>query len=248
MQELSLLASRLADEAGKVIFQHYRTAFSVDHKSDESPVTVADRGVEARIREILEAERPEDGILGEEYGPKESRNGLTWVIDPIDGTKSFVVGRPTFGTLIALCKDGIPVLGLIDQPILKERWIGDGKQTSFNGTPVKTRACADVKSARLASTSPAQLPHLWEKLNTSCNFMVWGGDCYSYGLLANGWLDGVIEDFLAPYDFLALPPIVIGAGGWMGDWEGNPLRIDSTGKTVAIGSLDIKDELLALLR
>lgn len=251
MQEISSLlplANRLADEAGKIILQHYRTGFAVDHKSDESPVTIADRGVEARIREILEIERPEDGILGEEYGPKDSKNGLTWVIDPIDGTKSFVVGRPTFGILIALCKDGIPVLGMIDQPVLKERWIGDGRTTTFNGTPVKTRACPALKQARIASTSPAQLPQCWEELNSKSNFMVWGGDCYSYGLLANGWLDGVIEDFLAPYDFLALPPIVHGAGGWMGDWDGKPLTVESKGKTLALGDAAMKDEMLSLLK
>lgn len=247
MQELSLLANHLADEAGKVITRYYRTDFAVEGKEDESPVTVADKTVEQTLRAIIEAKRPEDGILGEEYGPKESKNGLTWVIDPIDGTKSFVVGRPTFGTLIALCKDGVPVLGLIDQPILKERWVGDGTQTTFNGAPVKTRACPTLTSARLASTSPAQLPHLWEKLNDSCNFMVWGGDCYSYGLLANGWLDGVIEDFLAPYDFLALPPIVMGAGGWMGDWNGNPLTLQSKGKTLAVGDAALKDSVLSLL-
>lgn len=252
MQEISSLlplANSLADEAGTVIRKHYRTAFDVDHKSDESPVTVADRGVEARLREILESERPEDGILGEEYGPKESRNGLTWVIDPIDGTKSFVIGRPTFGTLVALCKDGVPVLGIIDQPILNERWIGvEDMVTTFNGKPVECRSCPTLKQARVASTSPAQLPHLWKTLHEDSSFMIWGGDCYSYGLLANGWLDAVVEDFLAPYDFLALPPIVNGAGGWMGDWDGKPLTIHSKGKTLALGDIALKDGMLALLQ
>lgn len=255
MQEISSLlpsllplANHLADEAGRVILGHYRTSFAVDHKSDESPVTIADRGVEACLRDVLERERPQDGILGEEYGPKESRNGFTWIIDPIDGTKSFVVGRPTFGTLIALCYEASPILGVIDQPILKERWIGDGKATTFNGTPVKTRACKTLKEARIASTSPSQLPNCWEALHSSSNFMIWGGDCYSYGLLANGWLDGVVEDLLAPYDFLALPPIIHGAGGWMGDWDGNPLTIHSVGKTLAVGDASFKDEALALLK
>jgi inositol-phosphate phosphatase / L-galactose 1-phosphate phosphatase / histidinol-phosphatase len=248
MQELLSLANHLADEAGKVITRYYRTDFAVDHKSDETPVTIADRAAEETLRKIIEEQRPEDGILGEEYGSKESRNGWTWVLDPIDGTKSFVTGRPTFGTLIALCKDGIPVLGVIDQPVLNERWVGDGMETSFNGKIVKARVCPDLKSARLASTSPAQLPTLWPKLNDACNFMLWGGDCYSYGLLANGWIDGVIEDFLAPYDFLALCPIVIGAGGWMSDWDGNPLTITSKGKTIALGNPALRDDLLNLLK
>jgi inositol-phosphate phosphatase/L-galactose 1-phosphate phosphatase/histidinol-phosphatase len=242
------LAHLLADEAGKVILAHYRTGFGVDHKSDDSPVTVADRGVEARLREVLEAARPEDGILGEEYGPKESKSGFTWVIDPIDGTKSFVIGRPTFGTLIALCYEGAPILGLIDQPILKERWIGDGSFTTFNDVRVSTRSCKTLKDARIGSTAPAQLPNCWEDLSTKSNFMIWGGDCYSYGLLANGWMDGVVEDLLAPYDFLALPPIVMGAGGWMGDWEGNPLTISSKGKTLAVGDASFKEEIRELLR
>lgn len=252
MQEISSLlplANTLADEAGSVIRKHYRTTFDVDHKNDESPVTVADRGVEARLREILEEQRPEDGILGEEYGPKESLNGLTWVIDPIDGTKSFVIGRPTFGTLIALCKDGLPILGLIDQPILKERWIGaEGMATTFNGALIKTRNCPSLKQARIASTSPSQLPNVWQPLHDNSSFMIWGGDCYSYGLLANGWLDAVVEDLLAPYDFLALPPIVKGAGGWMGDWDGNPLTLGSNGKTLAVGDAGLKDEILGLLK
>lgn len=249
MQELLSLANHLADEAGPIINRHYRTGFDVISKDDESPVTVADRGAEARMREIIESIRPDDGIFGEEYGVKDGTSGYTWVLDPIDGTKSFVVGRPTFGTLIALCKNGVPVLGVIDQPILKERWVGvEGMPTTFNGKSVQTRPCKTLKQARVASTSPAQLLGLWEKLNTRSSFMVWGGDCYSYGLLANGYMDAVIEDFLAPYDYLALPPIVKGAGGWMGDWKGNPLTLTTPGKTLALGDIALKDELLDLLK
>jgi len=249
MQELLSLANHLADEAGTIITRYYRTGFAVDTKTDESPVTVADRSVEARLREILEARRPEDGIYGEEYGVKDGTSGYTWVLDPIDGTKSFVIGRPTFGTLISLCRDGVPVLGIIDQPILKERWAGmEGQDTTFNRMPVRTRPCPDLKSARTASTSPVQLPGVWEKLNDASSYMIWGGDCYSYGLLANGWLDAVVEDLLAPYDFLALPPIVKGAGGWMGDWNGQPLTLSSGGKTLAIGNPALKDQFLDLLK
>ena len=124
MQEFTEIANRLADEAGEIVRRHFRQPFDVETKSDDSPVTIADRGVEKRMREIIEEERPQDGILGEEFGEKPSESGLTWVLDPIDGTKSFVIGRPTFGTLIALCEDGIPKLGVIDQAILKERWVG----------------------------------------------------------------------------------------------------------------------------
>ena len=126
MQELSAFASHLADEAGKIITRYFRTDFAIDTKSNETPVTVADREVELHLRKIIESERPDDGILGEETEAKASKNGFTWVLDPIDGTKSFTIGRPSFGTLIAYCKEWTPILGVIDQPILKERWIGDG--------------------------------------------------------------------------------------------------------------------------
>jgi histidinol phosphatase-like enzyme (inositol monophosphatase family) len=254
MQELLSFANRLADESGKIITRYFRTDFAIEAKTDETPVTIADRTVEAELRKIIERERPDDGILGEEYGPKESKSGFTWVLDPIDGTKSFTVGRPSFGTLIALCEGDIPVLGVIDQPILKERWVGDTEVTTFNGKQVVTRTCPDLKSARMASTSPSQLAELhgehplWKKIYAECNYMVWGGDCYSYGLLANGWLDGVVEQFLAPYDFAALVPIVQGAGGWMSDWEGNMLTLKSEGRTLALGDAGLKDSMIDLLK
>lgn len=238
----------MADEAGKIIRQHFRTGFEVESKADETPVTIADRAIESALREIVEKQRPEDGILGEEYGPKESRNGYRWVFDPIDGTKSFVIGRPTFGTLIALWKEDTPLLGLIDQPILKERWTGvKGRPTLLNGTPVQTRPCASLKDARIGSTSPSQIPNLWPRLYDSCGIVVWGGDCYSYGLLANGGMDAVIESGLGPYDFAALPPIVEGAGGLMCDWEGNPLTLQSNGKTIAMGNPALKEDFLNLV-
>ncbi len=254
MQELLSLAHTLADESGKIISRYFRTDFSIERKGDETPVTIADREVEAALRQIIESARPDDGILGEEYGPKESKSGLTWVLDPIDGTKSFTVGRPSFGTLIALCEGDIPVLGVIDQPILKERWVGDTEETTFNGRPVRTAPCANAKLAKLASTSPSQLAELhgdhplWKKLYAESNYIVWGGDCYSYGLLANGWLDGVVEQFLAPYDFAALVPIVQGAGGWMGDWDGNPLTLHSDGRTLALGDASLKNQFLDILK
>lgn len=248
MQELLSFANHLADESGKVIRQYYRTDFTVENKADESPVTIADRTVEATLRKIIESQRPDDGILGEEYGTKESRNGFTWVLDPIDGTKSFTIGRPSFGTLIAYCKNDVPMMGVIDQPILNERWVGDGKLTTFNGKVVRTRSCPTLKDAKLASTSPSQLPDIWQRLYKETNYMVWGGDCYSYGLLANGWLDAVVESGLAPYDYAAIPPIVFGAGGWMGDWNGNPLTLKSIGQTLAVGDVGLRDGVLELLQ
>lgn len=248
MQEFIELAEYLADEAGQIIRQYYRQPFDVENKSDESPVTIADKSVEKRLREIIEEKRPDDGIIGEEFGRKESKNKYEWVFDPIDGTKSFVIGRPTFGTLIALCDNGTPILGLIDQPIIQERWIGaKGLPTLFNGKKVKTRPCADLSNARLASTSPAQLKTQWENLEKASQFFVWGGDCYSYGLLSMGGLDAVIETQLATYDYIAMPPIIEGAGGHMCDWDGKRLHIDSDGRTLAVGDIALKDKILEIV-
>ncbi len=248
MQEFIDLAHALADEAGHIIRQYYRQPFDVESKCDESPVTIADKSVEQRLRTIVEAERPEDGIIGEEYGIKESKNQYTWVFDPIDGTKSFVIGRPTFGTLIALCENGVPILGVIDQPILKERWIGvKGQPTLFNDKPVKTRTCAQLKNARLASTGPYMFPNHWQTLYNAGDFMVWGGDCYSFGLMANGNIDVIVEGKLSFYDFAALVPVVEGAGGHMCDWNGKPLDTNSDGMVLAIGDIALKDQILELL-
>lgn len=250
MQEFEALANRLADEARIIAKAHFRQPFEVISKGDSSPVTVADRGIEQRMREIIEKERPEDGIFGEEFGIKESKNGLTWVLDPIDGTKSFVIGRPTFGTLIALCEKDVPVLGVIDQPISEERWVGvRGQKTTFNGQQVKVRPCALLKEACVASTTPAMFKgnRVYEKIEPAVKMLAWGGDCYIYGLLASGFMDVCIEASLSPYDFAALVPVVEGAGGMMCDWSGNKLTLKSDGKVIALGDASLKNDVLKLL-
>ena len=250
MQEFITLANSLADEAGKIVRQYFRTPFDVETKGDTSPVTIADRAVEEKLRSMIEAAYPEDGILGEEFGAKKGKNGRTWVIDPIDGTKSFVMGRPTFGTLIALCEDGVPVLGVIDQPILRERWIGvEGQSTTFNDQPIKTRPCKTLKDARICSTTPAMFKNtgpVYENFETGCK-LAWGGDCYMYGLLASGHLDMGLEASLSPYDFAALVPIVKGAGGHISDWDGNSLTIESDGRVIALGDPALWPEVRKLL-
>ncbi len=251
MQEFKDFANRLADAGREIARQHFRTPFEVISKNDTSPVTIADRAIEQRIREMIEAERPEDGIFGEEFGIKEGTSGLTWVLDPIDGTKSFVIGRPTFGTLIALCEGDVPKLGVIDQPISGERWIGiSGEQTTFNGAPVRTRPCPDLKSACAASTTPAMFKgaRVFETLEPEVKMLAWGGDCYMYGLLACGFMDLCFEDSLSPYDFAALVPIVEGAGGKIADWRGNPLTLKSDGKVLACGDPKIWDQAAKFLK
>ncbi len=247
MQDFITLANHLADESGEIIRKYFRATFDVEQKSDDSPVTIADKAVEQRLRTIIEEQRPEDGIIGEEFGIKPTKNQYTWVFDPIDGTKSFVVGRANFGTLIALCENGVPILGIIDQPILNERWVGaKGMPTTFNGKDVTSRKCSQLSDARVSSTSPSYLD-CWKDIHDKSEFLIWGGDCYSYGLVTLGALDAVVENELKPFDYAAIPPIIEGAGGHMCDWSGNPLTLDSKGDVLALGDVALKQEILALL-
>ena len=236
------LAHRLADAAGGVIRPFFRSTFHHEAKGDASPVTEADRAAEAAMRRLLDAEAPRDGIIGEEYGSERTDASRQWVLDPIDGTVSFMAGRPIFGTLIALLQDGWPILGIIDQPIAGERWVGAmGQPTLFNGQPAHARACRNLSDAVLATTGPQYFSdHDGEHFmalaaQTSHKRMVFGGDCYNYGLLASGHIDLVVEAGLKLHDFAALVPIVEGAGGTMCDWNGDPLNADSEGHVIALG-------------
>ena len=236
------LANRLADAAGAAIRPLFRGAWSEEQKADRSFVTEADRAAEAAMRALIEAERPEDGIVGEEYGTMREGAARQWVLDPIDGTTSFIAGRPIFGTLIALLQDGWPLLGVIDQPVAGERWVGTiGGGTTFNGKPVRTRACRDLSDAVLATTSPhlfsgGEVDHFMALAKRVAERkIVYGGDCYNYGLVAAGHVDLVCEAGLKLYDFAALVPVVEGAGGTMCDWNGEPLHAGSTGEVLALG-------------
>lgn len=247
------LAARLADLAGEAIRPFFRSRFDMEAKADVSPVTQADRAAEAAIRTVLGRERPADGIIGEEYGNEREDAARLWVIDPIDGTRSFIAGRPIFGTLIALIEEGRPVLGLIDQPIIGDRWLGvAGRPTLFNGAAVRTRSCGALARAHLATTGPAyfsadERPR-FDRVSAAARDTLWGGDCYNYALLASGHLDLVVEAQLKLHDFAALIPVVEGAGGKMCDWEGRPLTGASDGRVLAVGDAVILDEVLERLR
>lgn len=245
-------AQRLADAAGEAIRPFYRARFDIESKSDLSPVTQADRAAEAAMRAIIEQERPQDGIVGEEYGTVREDAGRVWVLDPIDGTRSFIAGRPIFGTLVAMMQEGWPILGIIDQPISRERWCGmAGQPTTLNGQPVRTRPCRALDQAILASTGPQYFPGCsgehFSILAGQCRDTVWGGDCYNYALLASGQIDLVVESGLKLYDIAALVPIVEGAGGHMCDWTGNPLDRDSKGDVIAMGDIARMDDILEAL-
>ncbi|MBS0481901.1 MAG: histidinol-phosphatase [Proteobacteria bacterium] len=248
------LANRLADAARAAIVPLFRTGIGSDRKEDRSPVTAADRSAEEAMRRLIKAEFPRDAVFGEEFGAETGNSGRTWVLDPIDGTTAFLAGRPIFGTLIALVQEGFPVLGVIDQPVLKERWIGTtGQPTTFNGTAVRTRPCPSLADAALATTGPhyfddhegAHFMGLAAK--TDHKRMVMGGDCYNYAMLAMGQLDIVCEANLRLHDFAALIPVVEGAGGTMCDWNGDPLHAGSDGHVLALGDPARLDDVIAAL-
>jgi histidinol phosphatase-like enzyme (inositol monophosphatase family) len=236
------LALRLADAAGAAIRPLFRGQWSEERKADRSYVTEADRAAEAAMRRLIEDAFPADGIIGEEYGTRNEGAGRQWVLDPIDGTTSFIAGRPIFGTLIALLQDGWPVLGIIDQPISGERWVGRiGQPTTFNGKPAQTRPLKDLAEAVLGTTSPHAFTNeeadafLAVAKSVAERKIVYGGDCYNYGLVASGHIDIVIEAGLKLHDYAALVPVVEGAGGIMADWQGNPLDAGSDGTVIALG-------------
>lgn len=229
--EFITFAEQLADQARELIISHFRTGLSVDEKSDLTPVTLADRGTEKALRELIEASYPNHGIIGEEFENLRSDAEYLWVLDPIDGTKSFITGSPMFGCLISLARERRPILGVIDMPALGERWVGAvGFPTRFHdwrGTrSVATRLCAGLEHAYLRTTTPHGFvgdsrQEAFQKLIETARMTLYGGDCYSYGQVANGDIDLVLEKGLGTYDFAALVPVVEGAGGLIVDCNGD---------------------------
>lgn len=252
-EELIPFAEQLANISGEIIRRYFRQNIKAEEKADLSPVTVADTEAEKSMRALILSTFPQHGVLGEEFGHTNEGAEYTWVLDPIDGTKSFMIGRPIFGTLIGLVHNGVPVLGVIDQPIIGERWLGiQGFATNFNYNPARTRPCAALKDAVFCTTSP----HLFDAKDTpgfkrvqgKAKYTIYGGDCYSYGLLANGMVDLIIETGLKPHDFCALVPIIKGAGGQITDWNGKEITLESDGRVLVTGDERLHREVLKLLK
>jgi inositol-phosphate phosphatase/L-galactose 1-phosphate phosphatase/histidinol-phosphatase len=246
------LAQRLADAARPIARQHFRTGLVVDDKSDQSPVTIADREAESAMRALLSEHVPQHGVFGEEHGAVRTDAEHVWVLDPIDGTKAYITGLPIFGTLIALLHRGQPVLGVIDQPILQERWLGvAGQPSTLNGQPIHVRSCASLAQAYMYSTAPMMFPGSFgkrhEALTKRVKLFRWGGDCYAYGLLAAGHVDLVVENSLKLYDFAALVPVVKGAGGLITDWKGKELDVHSDGSVLAAGDASVHKAAMQVL-
>ncbi len=246
------LAIRLADTAAPIALKYFRTPLEIEAKADASPVTAADKEIEAAIRALIRDAFPDHGIFGEEEGTERIDAEYVWVLDPIDGTRSFSIGKPLFGTLIGLTHHGKPILGILDNPVLKERWIGrQGEPTTFNGDAVQSRKCPDIAQAWMSSTTPHMFTgdevEAFENLKTHVRHTIYGCDCNAYGYLANGYLDLVCEAGLKPYDYVALAPIVEGAGGVISDWQGNPLGLDSGGQALAAGDRSVHAAALKAL-
>ena len=238
------LAERLAETARAVIRPYFRQPIDVTQKADQSPVTIADREAEKAMRALIAEAYPAHGMVGEEHGAERSDAEYVWVLDPIDGTKRFISGHPQFGTLIGLLRGGEPILGVIDMPIMDERWVGGaGRPTTHsdvNGTrSARVRPCADVDHAVLYATSPHMFPGddflAFERVRRRAKQPMYGGECYGYGLLASGFVDLVVEATMGVYDYLPLVPVITGAGGVITDWQGAPLDLGSDGRVVAAG-------------
>lgn len=254
LDEWQSFALELATAARTVTRRYFRTAVPKELKADDSPVTLADQETEQVLREMIREYYPQHGIHGEEWGIENAGAALRWVIDPIDGTKAFLAGVPTFVTLVALCHENVPILGVIDQPILQETWVGvAGRETLFNGAPVH-RQQEQVDSLRLAmvgTTDPALFPAAastrYAALKAACGQQICGGDGFLYGRLCSGIPHLVCEHGLKPHDFAALRPVIEGAGGKITDWQGNPLTLESEGDVLAACDPALHQAAIALL-
>jgi inositol-phosphate phosphatase/L-galactose 1-phosphate phosphatase/histidinol-phosphatase len=245
-------ALSLADAAGDVIRPYFRKPLAIRDKADLTPVTAADRVAEETMRALIEERFPEHGILGEEFGRVREDAEFVWSLDPIDGTKSFISGVPLFGTLIALTRGGRSILGVIDQPILRERWVGAvGRPTTLNGAAIRCRACPVLAAATLFATTPDMFKGedaaSFARVSDKVKLTRFGADCYAYGLVATGFVDLVLEASLEPYDFCAMVPIVEGAGGVATDWRGANLDLASDGRILVAGDRRAHEAALALL-
>jgi inositol-phosphate phosphatase / L-galactose 1-phosphate phosphatase / histidinol-phosphatase len=248
------LAGELADVARDISLQHFRKPLAVEHKTDGSPVTVADRAIESEMRRRIRAAFPTHAIRGEEFGT-EGSGEFTWVIDPIDGTKSFVTGFPLFGSLIALLRHGRPVIGILESPVTAERWTGcEARPTAYNGREVRASGCRELERASVYTTTPESYDdderRRFERLGARAALRRFGGDCYTYGMLASGYCDVVVEVQLKPHDFLAAIPIIEGAGGRISDWRGSslaPLDEASKGRVVMAATEALWQQAIAAL-
>lgn len=254
--DFTAFIDRLATASGETILPYFRTSLGIEDKKSKQgfdPVTEADRGAEAVMRRMIKASFPQHGIVGEEFGNEREDADYVWVLDPIDGTKSFISGFPIWGTLIALMHRGLPVYGMMHQPYVGERFSGDNGSAIYRGTggqrKLTVRRCESLSEATLFTTSPLLMNEpdraAFTRVQDQVRLARFGGDCYSYCMLAAGHVDLVIETELKPYDIAALIPIITGAGGVITTWEGKPAQ--QGGRIVAAGDPRVHAEALKVL-
>ncbi|MCC6947835.1 MAG: histidinol-phosphatase [Bradyrhizobiaceae bacterium] len=254
--DFAKFVDELATLAGEAIRPFFRTALGVDNKGGAGrfdPVTEADRAAETAMRALIRKTFPEHGIIGEEFGTERPDAPYVWVLDPIDGTKSFIAGMPAWGTLIGLLKDGAPVYGMMSQPFIGERFSGDGASAQYRGPSgarrLAVRNCGALPDALLFTTSPLLMSEkeraLFRKVENAVQLSRYGGDCYAYCMVAAGYVDLVIEAGLKPHDVLPLIPIIEGAGGIITDWQGDSAA--KGGRIVAAGDKRVHEQALKLL-
>jgi histidinol-phosphatase len=254
--DFTAFIGRLATVSGETILPFFRTSLSIDNKSaghDFDPVTEADRAAEAVMRRLIKASFPQHGIVGEEFGSEREDAEYVWVLDPIDGTKSFIAGFPIWGTLIALLHQGTPVFGMMHQPFIGERFSGDSGSAHYQGPSnqrkLAVRRCSSLRDATMYTTSPLLMNNAdraaFDRVGEGVRLNRYGGDCYSYCMLAAGHLDLVIETELKPHDIAALIPIITGAGGIVTTWEGKPAQ--GGGRIIAAGDPRVHEAAIRLL-
>ena len=244
----------LADAAGEIVRAAARTRRIVHRKVDASPVTEIDRAVEMRLREMIAARHPDHGIIGEEFDDDRREGEHIWVLDPIDGTKAFMAGLPVYGTLIGLARGGRPVLGIIDQPVTRERWTGiDGEGTWHNGERVCTNACNRLSDALVCTTSSeyyeGEDARAYQRIVSRSRWMVYGGNCHGFAQVACGLVDVALETKVGVYDYCALVPVIENAGGVMTGWRGEPLTLEFApgGRILASGNRALHEAAMACL-
>lgn len=245
-------ACALADESGAILREASAARPDVEIKPDRSFVTALDARIERVMRERIADRFPQHGIIGEEEAPTNPDAEIAWVLDPIDGTAAFIAGLPVYGTLIALMRAGEPIIGIMDHPVTGDRWIGvKGRQTEHNGRPCRTRACGAMADAILSASNPdffdeAETPAL-DAMRAATAWRIWGGACFSYGLLASGRTDMAFDTRLKLWDYAPFRPIIEGAGGVITDWDGQPIT-HATGKRIlAAGDRARHGEMLRLV-
>lgn len=253
INKLLVFANMLADEAAQISRKYFRQAITIDSKDNKSPVTIADREIELRLRELIKQHYPSHGIIGEEFANHDTQAEFCWVLDPIDGTVAFSTGKPSFTTLVALLRNGVPLLSIIDQAISKERFSGIANHGAWlNNATLQTSLQTEVTNVRLNATNPLMFTTAYERdaferVCSQVRLTAFGGDAYAFALLAAGHIDVIMEAELQYYDIAALMPVIEGAGGVISDWQGKPLDREFNGQVLASANAELHNKILQII-